>query len=247
MTKKGKWGKNALWPIKGHRIAHAFKKNISSAHVWAPIAGAGVIHLGNFDRKISAWATEKKYIYGSKDNTSRKSDQFNDILEYQMYASILFTSSMDEDKSLAAFAAHKAKGTIAVVGASKITGWGRHELAPAFKRQRPNKYDHRSFPSGHSNEAGSRNALIRKNLESVDANETFKTSLNVVNTSIAGGTLWARLEGQNHYPTDVLVGYAFGTFLSGFIYDSIMNLDESESLVITPTSDSFSAMYVLNL
>ncbi|MCM2350516.1 MAG: hypothetical protein NDI69_10890 [Bacteriovoracaceae bacterium] len=83
-----------------------------------------------------------------------------------------------------------------------------------------------SFLSGHSTE-----------------DSHLRTGIKAANTTLAAGTLWARPEGQRHYPSDVLVGYALGTFLSGFIYDSLMNLDSDESFSIIPLGDQASASY----
>lgn len=243
--KKGKWGKNAFWPLKSSRVVSAFKKNASSPHVWLPLVGAGVSYFGNFDEKISHWAVEKKYVYGNQENTSLWSHKFNTVLLYEMYLSMLLTPSMDEDKSLWNYALSKGKGALVVTIASRATHYTRDEIAMFFKRERPNKLDNLSFPSGHSTEAGARNTLVRKNIEAMDIGRTFRTGINAINTTMAAGTLWARLEGQRHYPSDILVGYALGSFVSGFLYDSLMNLDENETFSVTPTSDSVSINYAL--
>jgi hypothetical protein len=241
--KKGKWGKNAFWPIKSNRVANAFKKNASSLHVLLPLAGAGVSYFGKFDEKISRWAVEKKYVYGDQESTSTWSNKLNKILLYEMYLSILLTPSMDEDKSLWNYALSKGKGAFLVNMASRATHYTRDELAMFFKRERPNKLNNLSFPSGHSTEAGARNSLVRKNIESVDMSNSFRTGINTINTTMAAGTLWARLEGQRHYPSDVLVGYALGSFVSGVIYDSLMNLEENETFSVNPSSESVSVNY----
>lgn len=243
--RKGKWGRDAFWPIKSNRIASAFKKNISSPHVWVPLVGAGISYAGNFDKKISDWAVEKKYIYGNQNNTSVWSEKFNKTLLYEMYLSILLTPSMDEDNSLWNYALSKGKGAFAVTLASRTSRYTRDEVANFFKRERPNKLDNLSFPSGHSTEAGTRNTLVRKNLESMEIKNSIRTGINALNTTLAAGTLWARLEGNRHYPSDILVGYALGSFVSGFIFDSVMNLDQNETFSVNPTTDSVSVNYAI--
>jgi hypothetical protein len=50
---------------------------------------------------------------------------------------------------------------------------------------------------------------------------------------------WARVEGEKHYPTDVLVGAALGNFITRFVHDAFMNLDEHErfSFYLEPARD----------
>lgn len=245
IRKKGQWGKRALWPIKGSRVVGALKTNASSAHVWAPLLAAGAIHWTDNDKKISQWAVKERPVYTTLKNTSYWSDRNNTILLYEMYLSILLTPSMDEDESLTQWAWSKTKGGLVVNQASRSTRYGRDQLAKTFRRQRPNHEDRLSFPSGHSTEASSRNMLVSKNLDAMDINSTLRTGIKAANTTLAAGTLWARLEGQKHYPSDVLVGYALGSFLSGFIYDSLMNFDTGESLAIIPFGDQISARYTI--
>lgn len=245
LRKKGQWGKNAFWPIRGSRITEAFKKNASSAHVWAPLLAAGTIHFAGYDEKISQWAVKEKPLYTTKENTSFWSDRNNTILLYEMYLSILLTPSMDEDGSLAQYAWSKTKGGLVVNLASRSTRYTRDQIAKTFRRQRPNLEDRMSFPSGHSTEAASRNMLVSKNLDAMDINSHLRTGIKAANTTLAAGTLWARLEGQRHYPSDVLVGYALGSFLSGFVYDSLMNLDSNETFAIVPFGDQVTARYAI--
>jgi hypothetical protein len=46
---------------------------------------------------------------------------------------------------------------------------------------------------------------------------------------IAVGTGWARVEANKHNPSDVLVGYALGHFLSAFINDAFLGLDHEKA------------------
>lgn len=243
LSKKGRWGKDALWPIKGSRIKDAFVKNATSPHVWIPLVGAGAVHWMGYDKKISKSQVEEKAVFTTPKNTSYWSDRLNQILLYEMYASILFTPSMNEDKSLTQYAISKAKGGFVVNMASSSSHWTRDMLAKYFKRERPNHIDNLSFPSGHSAEAGSRNMLISKNLDTMDMNPYLRTGIKVVNTGMATGTLWARLEGERHYPSDILAGYAVGSFVAGFVFDSLMNLEEGEQFSILPMNDQVTMQY----
>lgn len=243
LTRPGNWGRRPLWPIRASRIGSAIRKNAGNPHVWLPVVGAGIAHWGGYDRPISKAVVQEKAIYNNKTNTGHWSDQFNDILLYQMYGSILLTSSMGEDESLSQWALNKTKGGLVVNLASSSTRYARGQLAKSFRRQRPNRSDHMSFPSGHSTEAGSRNMLVAKNLDSIEMHPYLRTGIKSINTMMAVGTLWARLEGENHYPSDVLMGYALGSFVAGVVYDSLMNLDDGEVLTIVPLPNEVALRY----
>lgn len=245
LTKKGKWGKDAFWPITGARIGKAFKKNISSPHVWVPLAGAGATFWGGVDRKISHWASEKTPIFGSQKNASKRSDELDIALLYEMYTTPLLTAS-NADGSVKTYAFSKLKGFLVTSLASQAADQTRDALSYDFGRERPNKADHRSFPSGHSTQAGTRNTLTSKNLDHIPMSESLRTGFKAVNNTLAAGVLWGRLEAKRHYPSDVLTGYALGSFISGFIYDAVMNLDDPErpeTIVVIPGRDTVSLQY----
>lgn len=238
LNRRGTWGKKALWPVKGMTVWDAAKKNASSAHVWVPLVGAGTIHWAGWDHKISDWANSGSGIYNDQTAADNWSDNFNNILKYEAYATVILTPSMNEDGKLSGYLVNKARGGFAVNLASLSSSYTHDRLAKAAHRRRPNKSDYRSFPSGHSTDAGARNVIISKNLDYIEMDPSLRFGIKTVNTSMAAGTLWARLEGKRHFPSDVLCGYALGSFLSGFIYDSLMNADPNESFVIAPTGKS---------
>jgi hypothetical protein len=240
--RQGSWGKNALWPIKKERIIEAFKKNISSPHVWLPLGLASTLRIGKFDENLSSWASKEKPVYHNQKRTSYFSDGFNDVLLYEMYLSSLLTPSLDETESLSKYALSKSKGILVVTAASRSTRYARKQIAQTARRERPNHENNQSFPSGHATEASSRNRLISKNLDSITMNSSLRTGINTLNTTMAAGTMWARIEGKRHYGSDVLAGYALGSFLSGFIYDSLMNI-ENGTLSIVPLKDEVSINY----
>ena len=66
------------------------------------------------------------------------------------------------------------------------------------------------------------------------------------NTVMAAATCWARIEGKRHYPSDVMAGYAFGSFVSGVVYDTLINYDPDQSVAIIPQKDKFTFTYTLN-
>ena len=109
-------------------------------------------------------------------------------------------------------------------------------IKDATNRTRPNGGSG-SLPSGHSSFAFSSAALANRNLESIPLSEEVRLPLQAGNILLATSIAWARVEGRNHYPSDVLVGSALGNFLSAFIHDAFLgpSRDKSFGVVISPS------------
>jgi membrane-associated phospholipid phosphatase len=108
-------------------------------------------------------------------------------------------------------------------------------IKDATDRKRPDGGG-KSFPSGHASEAFSSATLANRNLDSIPLPEEVRLPLQVGNILLATSTAWARVEGQNHYPSDVLVGAALGHFLSASVHNVFLGLPENKrfGFVISP-------------
>lgn len=246
IRKEGTWGKNALWPLESERVRWAFKKNISSAHVWLPLTGAAVIRWGGYDNKVAHEIAEEHHIFIDHKHADHWSDFSNEVLKYQVYASTLLTPSMGNDSDWTEWTRNKIKGGAVVISSSSIARYTRDRAAEAFPRERPNRADRYSFPSSHSTKAGAYNILVHKNIDQINMDDRLRFSLKVVSTTMAATTAWARVEGHRHYPSDVLAGYALGSFVSGFIYDVFMNDDNDHAFALVPSGDKWTAQYVIH-
>lgn len=244
LNRRGSWGKRAFLAPTSGKVWDAVKRNASSAHVWVPLAGAGAIHWSGWDHKLSRWANSGQGIYDDQTAADNWSDNFNNVLKFEAYATTLLTPSMNDDGKLSGYLWNKTKGALVVNLSSLSSSYSHDVLAKAAHRQRPNRMDFRSFPSGHSTDAGARTMINSKNLDYIDMNDDVRLGLKVANTTMATGTLWARLEGRRHFPSDVLCGYALGSFMSGFIYDALLGMNPDESFVVAPTGDGkYTAQY----
>ncbi|MFP5491744.1 MAG: phosphatase PAP2 family protein [Bacteriovoracia bacterium] len=117
------------------------------------------------------------------------------------------------------------------------------QIKIAEPRQRPNRLDNESFPSGHSARASSKRHLIAHNLEASDINPHVRNGINTINGLMTASVMWARVEANKHHLSDVLAGYSVGYFLSGVFYDSLLNLDTAETFVVVPSTDKVMALY----
>lgn len=246
LTRKGDWGKDAFWPLKGSRIKDAFIKNITSPHVWIPASGAAITYFGNYDKKITRWAHDENLFFDNHEDASDWSDNLLTILENEMYLSMFLTASSSEDPTIKEYVVNKGKGYLVIRIATRSTDIVRDKAANFFKREKPNHVNKRSFPSGHSSKAASRSMITNRNLDSIPMNEYLRTGIRSVNTSAAGLMLIARVEGNAHYPSDALMGYALGSFFSGFLYDALMNMDPNEFVSIVPNNGGIQWQYTLN-
>ena len=245
-TKKGEWGKRAWYPVHWDKIKTAFKKNITSAHVWAPVASAGVLNVMAWDNNLQNWINHERIIFDDQTEAENYSYTFNEILKYEMYLSIFITPSNDSENDLGNYALNKLKGGTLVNVASSASTQAHHILRKSTDRTRPSGHDNNSMPSGHATQSGARRVLVTRNLEATDIQKTHQLLINTLNTTLSAGVMWARVEGDNHYPTDVLMGYALGSFLSGFIYDSLINLEPNHTFSLAPVKQGAEARYTIN-
>ena len=98
-------------------------------------------------------------------------------------------------------------------------------------RERPDGSNSRSFPSGHTSFASTSVNMAVGNLAYVDMPHWIRIASNVGLYGTAAATGWARVEAGKHYPSDVLAGYAIGSFLARFAYHAFL-----ESGVAPPVS-----------
>ena len=230
-------------PANSLNLKQKLLKNVKSAHFWAPLGIASVIHLSKSDDKISEWAYENKPVYGTRENAMKKSDELNTILEAQMYGSILLIPYSAPSESPLYYSFAKAGAGLAAYLAFKQTRDVTYHAKVAADRERPNSADYLSFPSGHSSAASAARTVTSKNLEQLQYSRTTELIWNGLNTTVAAGTLWARVESKWHYPVDTLVGYSLGQIVSSTIYDSLSEFNPNSFFNFMFDKDSASATY----
>jgi hypothetical protein len=220
------WGQDAIYPVDWKRIPIAAKNAALDPVTFVPLIGAGIIAIGDYDHKISDWAVEHTPLFGSTDSAKDYSDIGRTILVAEGFGTGLLTPSGEEPKQ---WLWSKAKG-LAVEGAAYgLMGLATDGLKSAVGRERPDESSNSSMPSGHSSSSFSGAALANRNLDYIDMNCYARTGLKVANVALATSVAWARVEGERHFPTDVLVGAALGNFTTRFIYDAFIGVDPEDS------------------
>jgi len=217
------WGQDALWPVDLERVARAGRDALLSPATWVPLAGAGVLALGDLDDRVSDWASEHSPLFRSQSGAADASDFLGGVLCAEALATALATPSGDTPGD---WALAKLRGGAVEIGAVLATKALTDGLKDASNRERPDGSDDESFPSGHTSSAFAFATLANRNLDSLDFLEDFRTPLQIGNTVLASTVAWARVEARKHHPSDVLFGAALGHFLTAFIHDAFLNLPE---------------------
>jgi len=222
-----KWGEDATVAPGWDKIGKAAYNAMVSPFTWGPFAGAAILQINGWDQSVSNWASDKTPFFGSQKNANNWSN-------YLLYTSgavyattSLLTPSGDQGGE---WMTDKMKGFIvggAAVGLSEGTV---AILQPALNRGRPDG-SKQSFPSGHATAASSFSTLTSKNIGAMQLGKSAEIVADSGLVLITAGTAWARVEAKKHYPGDILAGIAIGHFLSSFVNDAFLGLDNSRSVV----------------
>ncbi len=225
------WGQDAIYPVDFKKVSRAAYRALLDPQTLIPAVGAIVFATTGYDRKVSDWATKHHPIFGSKE-TARDASNFMLIpLPMEVVVTALATPGSNDSKE---WTSSKLKG-LAVEGAAVLladgVSWG---LQKAINRTRPDGGSG-SLPSLHASTAFSLSMLSNRNLESLPLSKEVRIPLQIGNVLLATSVAWARVEGGEHFPSDVLAGAALGNFFSGFIHDAFLGLPERKRfLVISP-------------
>jgi len=211
-TSKGYWGAGVSWP-NGQRLRNSAIAAVRNPQVWAPLAGAAVFGLTDLDQEVSDWAVKETPLFG--ENASLVSDRLRTFSTAAYFATAVIAPS----DSLAS----RARGL--TVGASTllIEQGTVGVLKSVTNRTRPNGTSDHGFPSGHTSRATVSATMAAANLDYMGMPGWARASMQTGLYGAAAATGWARVEAEKHYPSDVLMGYAFGQFLARFMYGAFMH------------------------
>jgi len=235
------WGQDAIYPVDLKRFPRAVKNALLDPLTYIPAAGALVCAIDDVDEHISDWASTHNPIFGSRGRARAASDYLRDALIAEALGTAIMTPSGNEAGE---WMLAKAKGIGVEVFAWQGSELVTQGLKAVTDRTRPDKSDDRSFPSGHATTAFSTSALANRNLNAIEMQKGWRTALKATNIALASSVAWARVEGQKHFPSDVLVGAALGHFLTVVIHDTFIGLDDNKtfSLYLEPAKNGGKVM-----
>lgn len=214
-----------LWPT-GPRWKTASLNGFRDPITWGSAAGAAVIAAAGWDSKISSWAVENTPVFGSVDHAKAASDDLRSLCALAMLGTALAVPGGSYPWRSRFERLLVEEG--GVWSASSVTNLMKESIS----RERPDETDTHSFPSGHSTRAFAYNGMSLRNLDAMDLPGSGRISLKILFTTLAAGTGWARVEGERHYPSDVLAGAAIGNFISVFIHDAFLGRREQVSATL---------------
>lgn len=188
-----------------------------------PLVGAGVVAAGGWDREISDWARRETPVFGSGEDAVEAGGTLGGFMRDAWLVSALATPSGDDPL---AWAGDKLRGTSIEWAALVGVGGATSALKSATNRERPSDSNNRSFPSSASADAFAQNALVRRNLDAIDAPWPIDLAARTGVGALAAGVAWSRVEAGAHYPVDVLAGAALGNFIAIFVHDAFLGLPE---------------------
>jgi membrane-associated phospholipid phosphatase len=174
--------------------------------------GAVVFASTTLDEDISAKAVEKTSVFGDPQGSS------NDLRDIASAAYLLSVIAVPSDTI-----GDKAAGFAVGLSATLSTLAVADGFKRATGRQRPIDDNDQSFPSGHSAYTSVVTRLTQGNLEYIDMPQWQRTALSAGLYGIAAYGGWARVEAGKHYPSDVMAGYALGSFFAAFFQEAFMS------------------------
>ncbi len=208
------WGASANLPaIKV--IKRAALNAAKDPATWAPLAGAALLSIGNWDEELSEWAAEKQPVFGG--NGRDASDKLRDAAAIA-YLVTAFAAPSET-------AGDKARGLTVGLATIALQQGITHSLKSITSRVRPDGRTKSSFPSGHAAIASSSATLARRNLDYLELADWANSVSRFALWSVTAGTAWARVESEKHFVSDVLVGMALGHYVAAFMHEAFMEAD----------------------
>lgn len=217
-----RWGGDVTVAPGWARVRSAAVRAVRDPWVWAPLAGAAALQIGNFDHRLSRWGRTHNPIFGSEGKATLWSDRLRSASVGVDIATILFTPSGDAGGE---WLLDKAKGYLVNLAAATTAIESTTLLHHLVRRERPNHANDHSFPSGHSAASSVYTRLATLNLQHIPMGAGTREALDVSFHALSFATAWARVEGGWHYPSDTLASMAIGNFVAKFFTDSFMGLD----------------------
>ncbi len=144
------WGQDATFKPGWEAVRESAVRAAKSPYTWAPLAGAALLQIGDWDSELADWASENTPVFGSQQSARDASDTLKDISAAAWLVTALATPSGDSSRE---WLAAKSKGIAVGVTASLLTGGITSAVKNWSDRTRPDGSNTDSFPSGHSSSA----------------------------------------------------------------------------------------------
>ncbi len=220
----GDWGSAVTFTPGWKQVGEAAKSAALDPLTWAPTAGAAVFAVTDLDDEVLEWASDHNPVFGDIEDAKDWSDDLAVVASVNWFATALAVPSGEENLRV-----NKGKGmgmqALALFATRSITDG----LKSVVDRERPDRPADNSFPSLHTSGATAAATLSARNIDQMPLTDTQKRWWKAGGYTVAGLTGWARIEGNRHYPSDVLFGFALGHFIAAFVNDAFVTPQARDS------------------
>lgn len=227
------WGEDTTLGPGWARVGQAAVQAARDPRVWAPLAGAAVLQIDGWDRRVSDWARRDTPVFGSQANAERWSNTLRSASVVADGTTVLFTPSGDAGSD---WVLDKIKGYAVDLAAATVAIETTSGLQRLTDRTRPNGTNSLSLPSGHTTTSAVYTQLATRNLQVIDLDLSARVALDFGLNALTIGTAWARVEAGEHFPADTLVGMAIGNFFGHWFDAAFMGLagQSRTTVAVTP-------------
>src|SRR5688500_235687 len=108
------WGQDATFAPGWERVKDSAANAARDPWVWAPLAGAALFQIDDWDRRRADWAQDHTPVFGSQRSAENWSDDLRTASALAHYATIALTPSGDTPRE---WLINKTKGTLVHVAA----------------------------------------------------------------------------------------------------------------------------------
>ena len=219
MSDGRRWADDATLLPSGERLKQAAWDALTDPFTWAPLAGAAILQIDDWDERISDWAIDETPVFGSVQDAKDARGWTGNLADGIYFASVLATPSGDDPLG---WGLDKAKG-LGVGLAARVTTLGVTDLLKEVTgRERPLGDDDSSFPSQHVSTMTVDATLSSRNFHATTWPSAAKYAIDGGLVGVTAIGAWSRIEAGGHYPSDVLVGAALGNFIGRFFDEAFL-------------------------
>lgn len=232
------WGQDVSLAPGWEKIGRAAKNAALATETWVPAAGALALQIGHADENVQAWAAEHTPVFGSQRDADQMSDNLKRASSALWLASGLATPSGNEEGE---WFLNKARGLGVQTGAGMLLRSTVGMLKDTTGRMRPNGQGKSSFPSDHASKTALYTTMATKNVETLGWTDNAVSITRFGLGALTAATAWARIEANQHYPSDVLAGIALGHFFGAFFTDAFLGIDDPDRVLVLfePSRDGY--------
>lgn len=222
-------GQGELFSLGWGRVGQAAWSAARAPETWVPVAGALVLQIGDSDKRLQTWAAQQTPVFGSQHNANQISDDLKLTSGTLWVASALAPASVDDEGG---WIVNKASILGVQAGAGIALSSAIGYLKVETNRMRPNEQGATSFPSDHASRSGLYTTMTLSNVRRLGWSDGAVSNAQLGLYSLTAATAWARVEANQHYPSDVLCGIALGHFFGAFFTDAFLGSNNPDRVQV---------------